>query len=980
MVSDKEKLKKALLEIEKLKKKLAKNNLNIVRPVLKKIPLNTRKQVILRDVNTGKIAVLNNKNIPLIKQQFKVNNQPITNKDIQKLRNNELVGNLKASNFFPPNSKIQTQVRVRYTATLLGYNYDIGLRENDFNYTGSFSKKVMKRIITQKLRNHFSTVGCIGEFQIHSITPLGTLKNTNQEIKALNMKMRDVSYLKIFNSELINHKVKDGDNCVKSYLTHYYKSIKNIQFHKSIEALPTEPTPKDVNDWCVRWSIKSICYNRNKQIICKTMSKSRKFNSLIYMSYCNHLYPIDNKYIKKVDINKNVIIVNNVKESLIKLLDQQECPENVSTSTLGIIYSYEDSENIYVENNEYNECLEILTKLGLEDKIKATTKLSNISKIIENQYIKKDINSVWFSSNDFGKCGFNYNSEQNDCQDEILTIDKNLCHSFHLAELPFLSIINDVTSIITDGKNVKEIVPHYWYNVAVKESTILLPDNNMYIGYNLIKCKKICPSLKFKIIQEITAEKIDNYYTEMIQSMLKLLGPTITKKIMNRCIGRFQLGMNVCDIFNFEKIGNYDETRTMDCHKTELNDDYNMMHTLTKYADIHTRKPIAFQILDSSRIGLYERMIEMNITNDEVIQIKTDAITFKKGNRVIKTEEYDASIFEGWKLENYVPIKNSSYTNTLHDYNIDCFNKNELHQGYAGAGKTYEIINKIKNMKDYIVLTPSHATIVEYRKLKHINCNVIQYYEFNNSIPEESIIIVDEVGMLSMNAMKMLIKCYMLGKQIICYGDFKQLLPVKSSVDFSGSCFINTLFNLKTNNTDNYRNMFTIDYYDSLINKTCNIQYEVRKHSSINYYDAEYIICYRRETTDKYNKLMLKHLKYESIEEVGCRVMCVTNDLRDDSIYNNFIFKVTSNHGDKIELDNGIKITKKQFHKNFKAGYAVTLYCIQGQSVKSYYYPSCDKFFINSRSAYTLISRLKTDKCRSKMIVEKNKNEIRIKF
>jgi hypothetical protein len=50
----------------------------------------------------------------------------------------------------------------------------------------------------------------------------------------------------------------------------------------------------------------------------------------------------------------------------------------------------------------------------------------------------------------------------------------------------------------------------------------------------------------------------------------------------------------------------------------------------------------------------------------------------------------------------------------------------------------------------------------------------------------------------------------------------------------------------------------------------------------------------------------------------------------------------------------------KELNKHFKSGYAVTAHFMQGKSIKSYHYPEIDDMFINGRSAYTIISRLKT--------------------
>jgi asparagine synthase (glutamine-hydrolysing) len=60
-------------------------------------------------------------------------------------------------------------------------------------------------------------------------------------------------------------------------------------------------------------------------------------------------------------------------------------------------------------------------------------------------------------------------------------------------------------------------------------------------------------------------------------------------------------------------------------------------------------------------------------------------------------------------------------------FKLDAINSsNKLYADYAGSGKTHFIINElIPTLDDFIVLSPSHASIREYRS-KKINCNVIQ--------------------------------------------------------------------------------------------------------------------------------------------------------------------------------------------------------------------------------------------------------------
>ena len=55
-------------------------------------------------------------------------------------------------------------------------------------------------------------------------------------------------------------------------------------------------------------------------------------------------------------------------------------------------------------------------------------------------------------------------------------------------------------------------------------------------------------------------------------------------------------------------------------------------------------------------------------------------------------------------------------------------------------------------------------------------------------------------------------------------------------------------------------------------------------------------------------------------------------------------------------------INEDMLNKNFDYGYCRTLYSVEGESLKSFYFCEEDlnNFFITGRMAYTLISRLKT--------------------
>ena len=178
----------------------------------------------------------------------------------------------------------------------------------------------------------------------------------------------------------------------------------------------------------------------------------------------------------------------------------------------------------------------------------------------------------------------------------------------------------------------------------------------------------------------------------------------------------------------------------------------------------------------------------------------------------------------------------------------------------------------------------------------------------------------------------------------------------------------------------NYRNNFTKEYYDSLIYTKVNISdkdnadrnmliKEVSKWSSKNWKNAEYIICYRHKTKQKWNRIMLKHLKKKSWTSVGVRIVCKNNKLRDIGIWNKKEFvikKIIKNENDKkfilsdkYKIDKDVTVTEKQLKSNFDMAYACNVHQIQGSTLNSYYWASEDDKFLNGNVAYTIISRLR---------------------
>jgi hypothetical protein len=381
-------------------------------------------------------------------------------------------------------------------------------------------------------------------------------------------------------------------------------------------------------------------------------------------------------------------------------------------------------------------------------------------------------------------------------------------------------------------------------------------------------------------------------------------------------------------------------------------------------------------VIDDARITIYKQIKKMNLSIDDIIQIKTDSITYN--NKICSDLDMNTDPIDGWKIENkFNEIENRTWSadfvsikpDEIKKENDIIINANNLYIGNAGCGKSFYIINNlIKKLNDYIILTPSYATLKEYKKIglncDMLNCDVVQKYTLTRKIPKEKHIIIDECGMLNYDALVDEIKYIKLNKYIYMFGDFTQLLAVGETKQLDNEIFINNFFNYITYTTANYRNNFTTEYYDYLRNiKDKDIEKELKIHNCSNPYDAEHIICYRHETIKKYNNIMLK--KYNlNFDDVGVKVICKSNKLKDNNIYNNFEYTITDNDEEEEELtlDDEYIITYKQYKKYFVLGYAKTLYCIQGQTVKSFYYPPEDVCMLNGRRLYTLISRLKQEK------------------
>ena len=747
-------------------------------------------------------------------------------------------------------------------------------------------------------------------------------------------------------SNMYSNVIEDGEwkHCIHDYMNELYGKRYS---KKTIEKLNTT---NDIYNFCVSKNIKMIAYDINGECILSNYPKKKnRVKNLIYIAYNNHLYPLKNNYLNKVKIiPSNIEFITDSQKKIIEILEQGRYVSNVTLSGSKIV-SFTDEETKYINNDEYLKCKEILAKFGLEDKIYDSISLITIGKTIKDLYVTKCDKSLFLNHEKFVKGGFNYNNP--DVKGDYNCYDFSKAYPSILSKLPFLITCNMIKDDVCNNIDLDE--DHYLYIAKPKMSSILLPDTNAYSGSHLKYCKK--EGLEFIILEKLSCDRLENHYTLMINDLYKKLDNKSFKMIMNTLIGQFENSTKKL-YNNFVKFCNDDELKTAseEYYTVGITDNLTMVYEVKERTNIYNRKPMAIQIKDECRKIMYELMKKLSLTDGMIKSINTDCIMYV-GEKYLKKTSSEMGC---WKKIDYKEITSCfNYTNDDLSFITKNDNNNVFGNCYAGCGKSYKIINDIipKLGNDYIVLTPSHSSVKEYKNLK-LNCDVIQKYEYNNTIPDVSNIIIDEMGMNSLKAMTLLLNWFMSGKNIYSYGDFKQLLPVNVDKPLLSSIYQNFIFGKTDNMTTNYRNNFSKEFYDNIIDGKSDNKKLIKQYGKIT---SNNVICYTNKTCQKYNTIIMNRLGIESIESIGCKVICNSNDLRELNIYNKFQFTVTGIEDNNIVLDNQYKISRICYGMYFNPAYARTIYSIQGESMNDFYYPVEDYNFLNDRTTYTIISRLK---------------------
>ena len=860
---------------------------------------------------------------------------------------------LKIFDKFPKNAKRQVAISFDYIAQISKDS-----RKDDMTITRIITKNTnIEELAKEAVREFFS--GAVAYLDNIEITNLRVYENNAEgsslPLSGMKLKLEKPPILRMFD----NIDYTERGHCVRDLMTDYYGNRykpKNFAKMNTIE---------DVLDFCRAKDIKLLAYDILGKIISSNYpEKKNKNKTLICLVHHNHLYPLKSSKLKRVrplkfDDNEIVRSRDIFNYRLMEIIKEGEIPNNIRMKSDNII-SFDYEENIFICNDEFLECKKIMKQFGLYDRIHTSISLSSVARMIEGLYLKEKIDTFFPQSKRFIKGGYNYFTNNEVESENVKTIDANKMYPSYLRELSCLYRFDIILDEIVDNKTIEE---GFLYVVKPKQHSILLPNTNIYLGDHLLFCKQ--EGLEFDVLQKATLQKCENYYRDMIDELWKKVDNNTFKKIMNRLIGSFETESK-SQYNNFLKFVNEDEKK-----RTKKGFFKKIYHDLFINFEVNTKitttnkKIIAVQVKDLSRRKMYLKMKELGVNETNLVKIQTDSITWITNKKIDglgtdlgmwKEEESNLKKFE-------VDYSDNDIEKLLfRDMGI----KNELCNSYAGAGKTFHIINNLipKLDDDYIVLSPSHSSLKEYGE-KDIKHEVIQKYNYSDEEISYSNIIVDEIGMVDYKGLVNIYKWSLEGKKIYVFGDFNQLIPVGHVRPLNTPLYIKLLFPIRYVMDTNYRNSFTREFYDKCIEGLVNKEYYRNKF--LNNTNANNVCCFKNKTCDKYNKIVSERLGFESVFNVGAKIICNTNELRDRGIYNKFVFTVIEEKEDSIKLDNGEWISKKECMKKagdktyFTFAYARTLHSYQGESVKGLYFPKEEMKYVNSRMFYTLISRIKED-------------------
>lgn len=515
-----------------------------------------------------------------------------------------------------------------------------------------------------------------------------------------------------------------------------------------------------------------------------------------------------------------------------------------------------------------------------------------------------------------------------------------------------------------------------------------------------------------------------------------------------------------------------------------FNDKYDIYFQTEKKNNNYTmenQKPLRTFILNNNWLKMFKFTIDNNIEHLDIYQNNTDSITIrnkknkpltqeeqeeadklleefnnsylhkpkkikiKKNNKedeiyysengkygylieqIQKERQEDKYNLFGYKIEPFKKNKNNcmtKYNNILFDKEFyKPTNKFVVNLAFAGIGKSYKINQFIKELekdnKKYLLVANQNSILKLYDN--NVNKKTIQKIISNKIIPDEDIIIIDEIGLFGHDIITLILEwLYKHNKDIYFYGDIYQLPPMdfnkpkeilingitneqpKLNIEFLKS--ISTEFNYYLDTDINRRNNFSIDVYKQLINnKYTNEQIKILIKILVNDKADEtkpnfLNICYTNEKRDNINNEYLsknnqKFYKNDKTKEIiieGLNIPLISNEeiiinsneiispkefIKLNVINNKYILTYENENNKIITFE----MEPNKIYNSFNVAYCVNLYSIQGQTLTNYKYCLDDKeiYFMNkdnkyniSGALYVLLSRIKETLSEKKITIE----------
>jgi hypothetical protein len=733
----------------------------------------------------------------------------------------------------------------------------------------------------------------------------------------------------------------------------------------------------------------------------KVVISSYKFNNIVYVyNYENEPQTIHNlcylfnipytPFINKFNLIEKITTMNECKKSYF-LYNHSAREYNYST-----IEEEELDDIMTIDANLcYMNLLESLEKIPIIDSLTAKTGIYNNEEILDNYFYSITLNTRedanLFFKNDDIYSGLYLNNEY------IKPIFNALMSAGHIRIVEFI-----------EG----QLIDNYY--------------------------KGIIETLKSYVI------KMENKNNERF----------LIKEIINIAIGKFnKISKPVKSKSNNYKLV-YTKTQDNEIFNKEehiLNEDIKIVSNKTDELsfNLYNHKPLRILLLNYSQLNILKIIDNVGIKINDIKQINTDSVSFKDNSEaakfkltleevqniykvLIKQDEENIDITENEYINNNFINKDGFYTHNQYKkaidraiyknnnpykldgfklesktkiINVNTFQPNNIsfekdilqcdittYNKYAGIGKTYFIKNSlVKDNNNYIVLSPQHSQLLEYRE-NSIKCDTIAHYTYNNLMPDEELIIIDEFYNSSKKDIRKVISwSFSHNKKLVFLGDNNQLKSVDNDKDNAAiNCeFIKNIsksgYYDHDENDINYRNNYTFDIYKYIINNnfdmknTENIIKYINSKCDEGRQNIKYI-CYRNATKNKFNKEMLAKFNcYFNSSKISGDIplICIKKViLNDELIYKKQEFLLKANNKEFklfINDDKFYTISKRELLNSFEPSYCLTLNSIQGRTLDNYKFLTEDVYFLSSTCKYNISGALYVLLSRQKEALNKNK-------